>query len=68
MDYIFNEYINIPENVVSIKWSKDDLVIFNNRLLLHTSTPTEIYQHSKQDFKDQNRNFKLIFLNTCQKI
>jgi alpha-ketoglutarate-dependent taurine dioxygenase len=61
MDYIFNKYINIPENVVSIKWSKDDLVIFNNRLLLHTSTPTEIYHH-------QDRNFKLVFLNTCQKI
>ena len=61
VDYIFTKYINTPDNTVSIKWSNNDLVIFNNRLLLHTPTPTEIYNN-------QNRQFKVIFLNTLQKI
>lgn len=61
LDYLFIKYINTPDNIISIKWDVNDLVIFNNRLLLHTSTPTEIYNH-------QDRLFKVIFLNTLQKI
>lgn len=61
MDYIFMNYINIPDNVISIKWHPNDLVIFNNRHLLHTSTPTEI-------FNSEKRKFKVIFLNTQQKL
>ena len=61
VDHIFNKYINTPDNVVSIKWASNDLVIFNNRLLLHTPTPTEVYN-------SQDRQFKVIFLNTLQKI
>jgi alpha-ketoglutarate-dependent taurine dioxygenase len=61
LDHIFIKYINTPDNTVSIKWDTNDLVIFNNRLLLHTSTPTEIYNQ-------QDRYFKVIFLNTLQKI
>jgi len=61
MDHIFSKYINTDDNIVSIKWSTNDLVIFNNRLLLHTSTPTQLYNQ-------QDRKFKVIFLNTLQKI
>lgn len=61
MDYIFTKYINTLDNIVSIKWENNDLVIFNNRLLLHSNTPAKIYI-------DQNRKFKVIFLNTFQSI
>jgi alpha-ketoglutarate-dependent taurine dioxygenase len=57
LDYIFIKYINTDDNTVSIKWEKNDLVIFNNRLLLHSSTASEV-------FKDESRFFKIIFLNT----
>ena len=57
LDNIFSNYINTPDNTVSIKWDKNDLVIFNNRLLLHSSTTSEV-------FKDEKRFFKIIFLST----
>lgn len=57
LDHLFAKYINIPDNTISIKWSKNDIVLFKNRLLLHSSTPSEIY-------KDEYRAFKIIFLNT----
>jgi alpha-ketoglutarate-dependent taurine dioxygenase len=53
MDYLFYNYINT--NTIAIKWEKNDLVIFNNRVLLHTTTPTQIYYN-------ENRKYKLIFL------
>ena len=61
VEHIFAKYINTPDNVVSIKWEPNDLVIFNNRLLIHSTTPTEIYS-------GENRFYKTIFLNSKIKI
>jgi alpha-ketoglutarate-dependent taurine dioxygenase len=57
LDNIFVNYINTIDNTVSIKWDKNDLVIFNNRLLLHSSTASEVFYNEK-------RFFKIIFLST----
>jgi alpha-ketoglutarate-dependent taurine dioxygenase len=41
--YIMNKYVVTKENVYSVDFKEDDLVIFNNRKVIHTSTPTEEY-------------------------
>jgi len=39
------KYIIVENNIVKIKWEKNDLLIFNNRKLIHTSSPTIEYQN-----------------------
>jgi alpha-ketoglutarate-dependent taurine dioxygenase len=56
LDYIFSEYI-MTGDMIQIKSEINDLVIFNNRKLIHATTPTEIY-------KNEYRSFKTIFLET----
>jgi alpha-ketoglutarate-dependent taurine dioxygenase len=56
LDYIFSKYI-MNGDMIEIKWEINDLVIFNNRKLIHATTPTEIY-------KNEYRSFKTIFLET----
>ena len=54
---IMTKYIIIPENTVSVQWEKNDLLIFNNRKLIHTASPTKEYE-------DKDRLFTLCFLGT----
>jgi alpha-ketoglutarate-dependent taurine dioxygenase len=38
------KYILQKDNIINIKWQKNDLLLFNNRKLIHTSSPTIEYQ------------------------
>lgn len=55
--FIMKNYVlSPPGNVGTIKYRDNDLVIFNNRKVMHTSSPTEEY--------DECRYFALLFLGT----
>ena len=58
--YIMNKYVVTKENVYSVDFKEDDLVIFNNRKVIHTSTPTEEYT--------SDRIYSLLFLGTRDKL
>lgn len=58
--YIMNKYIIVQNNVGHVNYKKNDLLIFNNRKVIHSSTPTEEYS--------DNRLFTLLFLATEEKL
>jgi alpha-ketoglutarate-dependent taurine dioxygenase len=41
---LMSKYIVNKDNIIDIKWENNDLLIFNNRKLIHTSTPTLEYK------------------------
>lgn len=58
--HIMSKYIVTENNVQSVDYKQNDLVIFNNRKVIHSSSPTE-------EYKDQ-RTFSLLFLGTNEKL
>lgn len=58
---IMTKYVFTPQNIVDIKWDKNDLLLFNNRKLIHTSTPTI-------EYKNQERLYYSCFVGTSQPI
>ena len=54
--YIMKNYVLTPGNVGKLHYKEKDLVIFNNRKVIHTSSPT-------QEYLDE-RYFTLLFLGT----
>ena len=54
--YIMKNYVLTPGNVGKLHYKENDLVIFNNRKVIHTSSPT-------QEYLDE-RYFTLLFLGT----
>ena len=54
--FIMKNYVLTPGNVGTIKYRDNDLVIFNNRKVMHTSSPTDEY--------NEYRYFTLLFLGT----
>ena len=54
--YIMKNYVLSPGNVGKLYYKENDLVVFNNRKVMHTSSPT-------QEYTDQ-RLFTLLFLGT----
>ena len=42
---IMSKYILTPNNIIDINWEKKDLLIFNNRKLIHSSTPAIQYSN-----------------------
>lgn len=59
MREILNSCVFVDNNVGEIKYEKNDLVIFNNRKVIHTSSPTEEVIGT--------RIFSLLFLDTKEK-
>ena len=49
-------YVLSPGNVGKLYYKENDLVIFNNRKVMHTSSPTQEYE--------EDRLFTLLFLGT----
>jgi len=41
------EWATVPERVYSHKWSPGDLVIWDNRSVMHRATPYDIHQHKR---------------------
>jgi alpha-ketoglutarate-dependent taurine dioxygenase len=41
---LMSKYIVNKDNIIDIKWENNDLLLFNNRKLIHTSTPTLEYK------------------------
>ena len=60
MREILNKCVFTEDNVEILKYEKNDLVLFNNRKVIHSSTPT---YHIKG-----NRFMSLLFLDTNEKI
>ena len=58
---IMNKYVFTQQNVVDIKWDNNDLLIFNNRKLVHTSTPTI-------EYKNEERLYYSCFVGTSEPI
>ena len=58
MHRIMDKYVLHPTNVDQIRYDKNDLVLFNNRKVIHSSSPTEEVVG--------NRLLSLLFLNTRQ--
>ena len=54
--FIMKNYVLSPGNVGTLHYRDRDLVIFNNRKVMHTSSPTQEY--------DDDRFFTLLFLGT----
>tara|TARA_B100000424_G_C22945412_1_gene503204 strand:- start:6932 stop:7846 length:915 start_codon:yes stop_codon:yes gene_type:complete len=54
--YVMKNYVLSLNNIGTIKYREKDLVIFNNRKVMHTSSPTQEY--------DEERYFSLLFLGT----
>ena len=42
---LMNKYILTKDNIVKIKWEMNDLLIFNNRKLIHSSSPSIEYEN-----------------------
>lgn len=42
---IMSKNVAIKDNIVDIKWENNDILIFNNRKLIHSSTPTLEYNN-----------------------
>ena len=60
MRSILNKCVFVDDNIEEIKYEKNDLVIFNNRKLIHSSTPV--------DDIVGNRFMTLLFLGTNEEI
>ena len=56
MRYIMKNFILTEKNIGTLNYRKNDFVIFNNRKVIHTSTPTEEYV--------KDRILSLLFLGT----
>ncbi len=56
MRYIMKNFILAKNNVGTLSYRKNDFVIFNNRKVIHTSTPTEEYS--------KDRILSILFLGT----
>ena len=41
---LMNKYILTKDNIVKIKWEMNDMLIFNNRKLIHSSSPSIEYE------------------------
>lgn len=54
---IMSKNIITKDNIVDIKWENNDLLIFNNRKLIHSSTPT-------LEYKDMERLYYSCFVGT----
>jgi alpha-ketoglutarate-dependent taurine dioxygenase len=59
MHEIMNKYVLLESNIGEVKYNENDLVIFNNRKVIHTSTPTEAIIG--------DRLFSLLFLDSKEK-
>lgn len=42
---IMSKYILHKDNIVKIEWEMNDLLIFNNRRLIHSSSPSVVYEN-----------------------
>ena len=60
MRYIMKNFILTEKNIGTLNYRKNDFVIFNNRKVIHTSTPTEEYV--------KDRILSLLFLGTNEPI
>jgi alpha-ketoglutarate-dependent taurine dioxygenase len=40
---IMSKYILEKDNIVKIEWEMNDLLLFNNRKLIHSSSPSAVY-------------------------
>lgn len=58
---IMTKYVLTRDNIIDIEWDKNDLLIFNNRKLVHTSTPTI-------EYKNKERLYYSCFVGTSQHI
>lgn len=58
---VMKKYVLHHDNIIEHKWEDNDLVIFNNRKLIHTSSPT-------CEYSNENRCFMLCFLGTTEPI
>ena len=58
---IMTKYVITRDNIIDVKWEKNDLLIFNNRKLVHTSTPTI-------EYKNNDRLYYSCFVGTSQAI
>lgn len=58
---IMTKYVLTRDNIIDIEWDKNDLLIFNNRKLVHTSTPTI-------EYKNKERLYYSCFVGTSQPI
>lgn len=58
---IMSKYVFTHHNVVDIKWNNEDLLIFNNRKIIHTSTPTI-------EYKNEERLYYSCFVGTSEPI
>tara|TARA_B100000282_G_C31730117_1_gene490475 strand:+ start:1498 stop:2463 length:966 start_codon:yes stop_codon:yes gene_type:complete len=56
MRHLMKNHILTDNNIGSLHYKKKDLVIFNNRKIIHTSTPTQQYK--------EDRIMSLLFLGT----
>lgn len=56
MRELCNQFIFVENNIGEVFYKKNDLIIFNNRRVVHSSTPTEEVEG--------NRIFSLLFLDT----
>jgi alpha-ketoglutarate-dependent taurine dioxygenase len=54
---IMSKNVITKDNIVDIKWENNDLLIFNNRKLIHSSTPT-------LEYKDMERLYYSCFVGT----
>ena len=42
---LMSKYILHKDNIVKIEWEMNDLLVFNNRKLIHSSSPSAIYEN-----------------------
>ena len=59
--HIMNNFIFRENNIIEHKWENNDICIFNNRKLIHTSSPSIEYENDK-------RMYKILFLGTNEPI
>lgn len=59
--HIMKKYVLNKDNIIKHKWENNDLIIFNNRKLIHTASPTIEYQNHP-------RLFSICFLGTNEPI
>jgi alpha-ketoglutarate-dependent taurine dioxygenase len=60
MRNLLEKYVLLDDNIGEVHYDKNDLIIFNNRKVMHTSTPT----HEVEG----NRIYSLLFLDTKEKL
>jgi alpha-ketoglutarate-dependent taurine dioxygenase len=54
---IMSKNVVNKDNIIDIKWENNDLLIFNNRKLIHSSSPT-------LEYKDMDRLYYSCFVGT----